>query len=363
MESVAYVGLDVHKDRVVSASVDGSGNVVETRILAPEIPKVKRYFAKLLSRCDEVQCCYEASGCGFVLQRALSKMGVACHVVAPSLIPVRVGDRVKTDRRDAKKLGELMRAGQLTYVRIPGEEEERVRCLVRCRHAHMKDLVRAKHRVVKFLALRGLVYTGTKKNWTKGHWTWLTSLRLMETDEVTFSFYLSDVTYLQEAVAKLDEKLAEVACRPEYERGVGALMSLHGVGVVAALTLVVEIGDVRRFGSAPELMKYVGLVPSEHSSGCVRRQGGITKTGSSRARAVLVEVAWQNARKIAARPRRRKPAGVASEEVRELAARARRRLHDKYWALAMKKERKVAVVATARELAGFVWGALRAAEG
>ena len=357
-QSTVFVGMDVHQDSVVIAVLpEGARKCEESRQLPHDLAKIRRLFARLSKR-GTVQACYEASGCGYVLQRALAKWGVACEVIAPSLIPVRSGDRRKTDKRDAAKLARLYRAGELTAIRIPDEAEEKVRSLVRCRETLTREILKSRHYVLKLLLSRGHVYR-VGSNWTQAHWAWLRKLELEGADAITLQTYLELLEYKLIQRDTLDREIEEIAFAEPYREPVGRLRCLRGVDTLTAMTLVCEIGDVRRFASPRQLMGYLGLTVSEMSSGGVERRGGITKAGNARARRVLVEAAWhyryppRRSRALSKRQEGQPSAFVAH------AWRAQKRLHKKFEALVYRMAPSKAVVAVARELVGFVWALLR----
>lgn len=359
-KATIFVGLDVHKDETAVAVLEGSGReVLEFR---QSSSAVRRLAKKLLEAAKgrRIVAAYEAGPCGYYLRRALAAQGIDCQVVAPSLIPVRPGQRIKTDRRDARKLAELLRAGLLTPVTEPTPGEEAVRDLCRCREDAQQNLVRARHRLSKMLLRRGRVYR-EGRHWTQRHLLWLRGQRFEEAaDQAVFDEYLGTVEWAQERVVGLEARMAETAVQTPYAAPVGWLRCLRGVDTITALTLVTELYDIRRFRSPRQLMAYIGLVPSEHSSGGSVHRGGITKTGNSHARRILIEAAWHARHHLkvskALRLRRRdQPA-----EVIALADRAMRRLHRRWWHLVTAgKSTQKATTAVARELAGFVWAVLQ----
>jgi transposase len=349
--------MDVHQDSVMVAVLLGSAKECEEiRELPHDLSKIRKLFAKLSKR-GTVQACYEASGCGYVLHRALTKWGVACEVIAPSLIPVRSGDRRKTDKRDAAKLARLYRAGELVAIRIPDEAEEQVRSLVRCRETLTREILKSRHYVLKLLLSRGYVYrAGT--NWTKAHWAWLRKVALEGADAITLRTYLELLEYKLIQRDSLHSEIEEIAFSDVYRERVGRLRCMRGIDTLTAMILICEIGDVRRFASPRQLMGYLGLTVSEVSSGGVERRGGITKTGNARARRALVESAWH----YRYPPRsslvlRRRQKGQSTAIVAH-AWRAQKRLHKKFEALTYRMDRRKAVVAVAREMVGFVWALL-----
>jgi len=307
----------------------------------------------------EVVCAYEAGPCGYVVQRQFLAEGLACQVVAPSLIPSKPGDRIKTDRRDAKKLAELLRADLLTEVQPPSEEQEAVRDLCRCREDARHDLQRCRHRLGKFLLRKGVHY-GQGRAWTERHRQWLFGLRLEPAAaQWTLESCLVGVEQLGVRLQELDRQLEEIAQTQPYREPVGRLRCFRGIDTLTAMVILTELHDIRRFRSARALMAYLGLVPGEHSSGEKTRRGGITKTGNRHLRRVLIEAAWH--------ARHRPAIGKALRQRRQnqpvqaiaIADRAMHRLHRRYWRmLTMGKPPTKVVTAVARELAGFVWATL-----
>lgn len=360
MSRITFVGLDAHKDSIfVSMLVPGRKGAVEWQL--QNGPQAARKLARKLQREaeGEIHACYEAGPCGYALQRQLQKEGVRCDVVAPSLIPVKPGDRIKTDRRDAKKLAELLRAELLTVVHPPTEAEEAVRDLCRCREDAKHDETRAKHRLVKFLLRNGITY-GEGRAWTERHWKWLRDVQMADAvKQAVLDEYILAVEQRRERVIALEAKLSEVASKEPYREPVAHLRCFRGIDTVTAMTIVAELHDIRRFSSPRDLMAYLGLVPSEHTSAEKHRRGGITKAGNSHVRRVLVEASWQYRHKpsvgggLQARRKGQPPKVLA------IADRAMSRLHRRYWSLTMKgKPNNVATIAVARELVGFVWAAL-----
>lgn len=357
--SSLFVGMDVHKKTIVVCVYDDStGGVVDERQLPNDVPKIHKYLRQVQRRYGAVRCCYEASSCGFGLQRALQAQSVPCEVIAPSSIPRRPGERVKTDRRDASKLATLYAAGLLTPVCVPEEEQEAVRSLLRCRADLVESITRTKQRILSFIQTRGFRYKG-QTHWTKVFRTWVRALPVAAAYQVTLQTYLHKLAYLEQEVRRLEEELAQEAEGDRFREAVAVLMAFRGIGLVTALTLASELGDIRRFAHPRQLMAYLGLVPSEFSSGDRTRRGYITKTGNTHVRKALVSAAW----KYAVQPRCSKALlerqqGVSAEVV-ALAWKAQGRLYRRFRKLSQTKSRCVANTAVARELAGFLWEALR----
>lgn len=360
MQSTPLIAFDQHAATTVAAVLLAGERTPALHTLASDSPTILRFIKKIQRQTGPVRCCYEAGPCGFELQRALTREGIACELIAPALIPRRAGDRIKTDRRDAGQLAVLYRAGALTAVHIPSPQEEAARDLLRCREDIRADLLRARHRLSKFLLRHGRRFTGTKKAWSKRHETWLRAQTWPITAlEQTHRAYLRA---LDETVARLEAVEQELRhlldlepLRPRVQR----LRCFRGINDLTALTIAAELGDARRFASAPRTMAFVGLVPSEHSSGASRHRGGITKTGNAHLRRVLVEAAWHyRHHPFVGAPLRRRQEGAPPAIVAQ-AWRAQHRLHRRYRSLAARgKSRQHVVTAVARELTGFLWAAL-----
>jgi transposase len=357
MANVRFVGLDVHADSIVIAVAEpGRGEAAGLAV----IPHDVGLLLKQLRRLGTVKCCYEAGPTGFGLQRALAAEGIECVVVAPSLVPSCSGDRVKTDRRDALRLARFLRSGDLTEVFVPDEATEAMRDLERARDDARKAERVARHQLGKFLLRHGRRYTG-KTKWTAKHLDWIRAQHFgQEAQERVLEDYLRMVEEQGDRVKRLTGSISSLVETWSLRPLVKALQSLRGVSLISAVVLAAELGDLRRFRSAPKLMAYLGLVPSEHSSGTGRHRGAITKTGNGHARRILVEAAWA----YRFRPRQsrllaERSVGV-SEGVRRIAWRAQERLCAKYRRLASRgKNTQKAVAAVARELAGFVWAIAR----
>jgi transposase len=356
MKEITYIGLDVHQRSIAMAELgaDAEGPVVRE---IPNDPKlVRRTFQRLKKESPGLRCCYEAGPCGFELERLLGQMGIACEVIAPALIPRKPGERIKTDRRDAAKLARLYRAGELTAIRVPTPEEEAVRDLVRAREDVRKDLIAARHRLAKFLLRHGRIFSDGK-NWTERHFRWLRAQSFDHAGErTTFEHYLLQVDHLIDRRARLEAEIAVLAAAEPYRAPVARLSCLRGISVLSSMVLLAELQDFRRFQHPRELMAFVGLVPSEHSSGASQRRGSITKTGNSHARRVLVEAAWAYRHPPRVGPRARRALADQPPHVVALARKAQLRLHRRYGRLVARGKRvQVVVTAVARELCGFVW--------
>lgn len=357
-----YVGLDVHKATIQVALFPANGGRPLEWSLVNEGKAIAGMVRKLRRHCrGTVTVCYEAGPTGYGLARKLNALeGFSCMVIAPSLIPRKPGDRIKTDRRDARKLGEMLRAGLLTEVKPPSPEDEALRDLCRAREDSKEDQTRARHRMSKFLLRRDLRFDGGKKNWTQMHHAWLRRLRLKDPfAQATFDAYLLALTQSTERLKQLDEAIETAATTTHLAEPVAYLRCFRGIDTISAMTIATELHSFERFQSPTGLMAFLGLTPSEYSSGGSRRLGGITKTGNGHVRRILVEAAWhqrhrpQVGRALAAR-RRGQPGWVI-----DIANAAQVRLHRKYWRMVnQKKHVNKATVAVARELTGFIWAVL-----
>ncbi len=353
-----FVGLDVHKDSItVAVAEEGRGEPTLLGVIPNQPGAVKKLAAKLSRGKTIVKFCYEAGPCGYVLYRQLRDMGLDCTVCAPSLVPRKPGDRVKTDRRDAKSLAHHFRAGDLTPVWVPTPELESIRDLTRAREDMKQIDVRLKQRLVAFLLRNDKKYTGRTK-WGKAFFNWLATLKFeTQVQQIVFQEYVDAVVRAQARVEALDIELQNALETFELRDLVISLMALRGFGLVTAMTVVAELGDITRFESPKQLMAYVGLVPSEYSSGSSRSQGSITKTGNNHARRVLIEASWTYrfpARKTAYLQRRAKEASL---EVQEISWKAQKRLCRRFRHLVVERKKSFpeACTAVARELLGFVW--------
>jgi transposase len=352
-----YVGCDVHQASITVAIAHagrGAGQVVAT--IRNESGAI-RSLMRRLGPAERLEVAYEAGPCGYALYRQLQGLGIACQVIAPSLIPRRPGRVVKTDRRDAVGLAELLRGGYLVAVHVPTPEEEAVRELSRGRGAARQEVTRLRHRISKLLTRQGVRYTAGKTAWTKRHRSWLARVQLSSAPtQLVLEELRAALSEAEARLARLERALLEATLGGAQGELARAYAALRGVGLVTACTLVAELGDLTRFRTPSELMAYLGLTPREHSSGEHRWLSGITGAGNARARHVLVEAAWQyrykpyTSQALAARQALTSPAVVA------IASKAQHRLCGRFRALTGRgKPQPKVVVAVARELAGFVW--------
>ena len=363
-QSITYIGLDVHKDTiaVAVAPMGARGEVREHGKIANTPTALKGLLSRLTRSGASLRFCYEAGPCGYGIQRQLTAARQECVVVAPSLIPRKPGERIKTDRRDAINLAKLHRAGELTPVWVPDEAHEAMRDLVRARLAAVRTLRQARQQLSGFLLRHGFHYH--RPAWTLMHRRWLAGLRF---EQAVHHIVLEDcIAAVEAATVRRDRLEAHIeAALPDWSLApvVRALQALRGLALVGAATLIAELGDITRFANPRQLMAYLGLVPSEHSSGSTRRQGGITKAGNGAARRMLIEAAWSY----------RFPARISREQllrqealakpIRDTAWKAQERLCRRYRKLARAgKPSTVVTAAIARELAGFVWAIAKQAQ-
>jgi transposase len=352
------VGLDVHKETITVAVADEAGDVESLGTIVNEAEAVRKLVKKLRGGRRQLAVCYEAGPTGYALYWQLVKLGVSCVVVAPSLVPLKPGDRIKTDRRDALKLARLYRAGELTPVWVPTPEREALRDLVRTREAAKKDERRARNRLQKFLLRRGIRKPGKMREGSERYRKWILGVTFEHAAQVAVrDDLLGEVDHAVRRVERLEKSLDEaIAAAPSDMRAViDALQAMRGISKLTASSIVAEVGPLSRFEHPRELMGYSGMVPSEHSSGERVRRGAITKTGNAHLRRVIGEAAWHYRH----RPRvigqlRQRQKGLASEVI-DIAAAAQQRLHHRYRSLVAKKCKQKVVTAVGRELLGFVW--------
>lgn len=357
-EKVRFLGLDVHAETIAVAVAEPDGEVRSLGVIANRAESVRKLIRKL-GPVELLRACYEAGPTGYVLYWQLTELGVECAVIAPTLVPMKAGDRVKTDRRDAVKLARCHRADDLTAVWVPDAGSEALRDLVRAREAAKQDQLRARHRLSKFLLRTGQRPAVGIKAWTAPYMAWVRQLRYEQAaQEWTRLDLLHEVEHMGERVKRLEEAIREAvklapASTQEVIRG---LQALRGIAEISAITVVAELGQISRFEGARQLMGYSGAVPSEESTGQRQRRGAITKTGNAHLRRIAIEAAWSYRLKPAVGPALRKRQQDVPEEIREIAWKAQLRLHKRYARLAAagKDQRKI-VTAVGRELLGFIW--------
>jgi transposase len=354
-----WVVFDVHKNSLVAGVLPAVGGAPEVTRIENTERAVVRFVGRLGDR-ERLAVAYEAGPCGYDLFRLLSGMGVACDVIAPSLVPVRAGDRVKTDRRDAKKLVRLYRAGELSFVQPPSPEQEGLRDLVRARDDLRRARTSARHQIAKQLLRHGHIYREGKKAWTRQHEAWLHRQQLEDPlAHRALCHMLSHLDALDAQLAAIEHELCQVAEVEPWCDAVRWLCSFRGIGLITSLGLLAEIGDFRRFSHPRELMSYLGLTPSEYSSGDQQHRGHITKCGNRHARRLLIEAAWhyQHAPRLSARARALAPEVPTAVTTR--AWQAQVRLNHRHRTLTGHGKRStLANVAVARELCGFLWAAM-----
>jgi transposase len=342
-EVAMYRGWEGEPAAKFSVGMDGKG--------------IKNLIQRLKKETNEVRCVYEAGPSGYPLARRLREAGIHCDVIAPSLIPRKPGDRVKTNRRDAQNLAHLYRAGELTVIQIPQEADEAVRDVTRAREDVREDLTRRQHRLSRFLLRHGYRYRDGDA-WTQKHWVWIRKIRFEDKNlQLVFDESIRAIEQSREQLKTYDARVEELAQQPQYAPKVERYKVLRGVRTITAMTLVAEGADLRRYATAPRFMGSTGLVPSERSTGEHERRGRITKTGNAHLRRVLVEAAWHYRHRpisgsVVKRRRKGQPAALVT-----IAERADQRLYRKFRKLVDRYNKKpaIAAVAVARELAGFIW--------
>lgn len=355
-KSTRFVAMDIHKDSITVAIAEDDRAAVLYGTIASTGAAVAKLAGKLSGSGALLRFCYEAGPCGYGVYRQLRALGHACAVVAPSLIPRRPGERIKTDRRDALSLARLHRNGELTAVWVPDEEQEAIRDLERAREDFKHAERRVRQRLAGFLLRHGRVYTGGRR-WTQAHYRWLETQRFAHpAQQIVFQEYVDQVKHAGARIKALEEELERALSDWTFADQARDLMALRGVDTLTAITVLAELGDITRFDTPRQLMAYVGLVPSEHSSGQRRQRGAITKAGNAHVRRVLVESAW--CYRFPARKTRhlQRPAEKTAPAVQAIAWKAQRRLCGRYRRLSGRgMPRGKVCTAIARELLGFMW--------
>jgi transposase len=361
MSKLRFVGLDVHAETIAVAVAETGGEVRSLGIIPNRLESIRKTIGKL-GPIETLKCCYEAGPTGYVLYWQLIGMGVACEVIAPSLIPTKPGERVKTDRKDAEKLARCYRAGELTAVWVPDANHEALRDLVRARESAKKDQLRNRHRLGKFLLRHGKRPVDAGKAWTQKYLNWIRIHVHFEQPalEATVKHYREEVDHSAERIVELEKAIDEAVKQApaEIRAVIEALQALRGVAQTTAATVVAELGSLSRFSHPSQLMGYSGLVSSEYTTGNRVQRGAITKSGNAHLRRVLVEAAWtyRHRPNVQGRVLRRQKALELSKEAKRVAWKAQQRLHKRFTALTVRgKQTNVAAIAVARELLGFMW--------
>ena len=360
-DTIKYVGLDVSKEKIAVAIAEEGREEPRYWGMIAHTPEAVKKLMKKLGDPESLRVCYEAGPTGYPLYRLLITLGIHCSVIAPSLIPKRPGERIKTDRRDSIRLAQLYRSGELTAIYVPTPEDEALRDLVRCREDAKEDELRVKHRLSKFL-LRNDIKPPTGVNkWTIKYLRWLDTLKFENSSlRVTFQEYHHQLKELKQRILRLEEEIRIHASEGVHAQKIQALQSLRGIALITATSIVAEIGSFKRFANPRQFMAYVGLIPSEYSSGESRRQGQITKTGNRHVRRLLVESAWSYRYQPSVKGELERRQSGQSPTILAISWKAQNRLHKKYHRLLSRgKEKSKSVTAVARELAGFIWAVMQ----
>lgn len=356
MAIIHWIGIDDHADKLTIAHfVDGNAPVRVFEVV-PDANGYRLLLKYLKDLNGEVRVAYEAGPCGFELYRRLRKAGIHCDVAAPSLTPVKPGQRVKTNRRDAEKIGRLYRAGELTLITVPDQKREAVRDVVRGREGVLKRVVALRNQIIKLLLRYGIRYRDGRA-WTKRFWAWLGGLEIEnENTKFVLDELIAALTRTLEQLARFDDRIEAASKDAQYAPYVAALRALRGIDTLSAMTILVELGDLRRFGTAPQLMAGLGVVPAEASTGNTQTRLPITKTGNAHIRRILIEAAWNyTPRTVEGRTMKARRSGQP-QAIIDIARKCDLRLNRKYHRMTSRGKRStVAVVAIARELAGFIW--------
>jgi transposase len=365
MKNVRFIGLDVHAETIAVAVAEPGGEVHSLGTI-PNRPEPIGRLIRKLGKAEQLRVCYEAGPTGYVLYWQLSELGVKCEVIAPTLVPVKAGDRVKTDRRDAEKLARCYRAGDLTPVWVPDAAHEALRDLVRARLAAKRDQLRARNRLSKFLLRQGRRVPQGVTPWGTRHLAWVKQQRFEQAaQQATLVDYLHEVVHEAERILRLERSIdTAIETLPQKMRAViDALQSLRGIAKVSAVSIMAELGEVSRFENPRQLMGYSGIVSREHSSGERTRRGGISKAGSAHLRRIVIEAAWGYRHRPNLPPKLLARQRDLPEEIKAIAWKAQHRLHARYARLLAKgKAKQQVITAVGRELLGFIWAIGVAAE-
>jgi transposase len=359
MKTVAHVGIDYHtKFLLIAVVVEGSHEIYQTMRLRNENKIIAKYMNKL-AKDFEIKTCYEASSSGYTFQRKMISWGYHCDVIAPSLIPKKPGDRRKNDFRDARSLAQHYANGMLTVVHPPSEYEESVRSLIRCRLTLKEAQKRVKQQINSFLLVQGFPWRPSK--WTAAHRRWLSRLEMPNQYlQQVLEEHLGHLDYIESRIEHIDEQIKELAQSDIYASSVKKLCAFKGIRTLTAMLLIAEITDFRRFPSPTALMAFLGLIPSEDSSGDQQRPGSITKAGNSRCRRYLIESVQHYAKRPYISSTMKNDLAQVNAHSANIAIKCMKRLHKRYWALTMKgKIRQVAIAAIAREFVGFIWAMMQ----
>jgi len=351
-----WIGIDDHADKwTIAHLVNDESRPADEFELVPNEFGYRKLIAFAKSLKGEVRIVYEAGPCGYELYRRLTKARLHCQVAAPSLTPVRPGQRVKTNRRDAAKLSGYLRSNELTFISVPDEARESLRDLMRARKSAQKDLLAIRNQIGKFVLRYGHRYRDGKA-WTGRFWGWLNKIKLDGYSQSVLDEMIITHRHRLEQRIRFDAMIEEAAKRPEYAPFVAALAVLRGIDTLSAMTILSELGDLRRFATAPQLMAAVGLVPSEHSTGDKTRRYAITKTGNAYVRHIAVEAAWQYQRRLTTGARIKLRRKNQPKALVDIAEKCDLRLNRKFHRMTSRGKRStVAAVAVARELVGFIW--------
>ena len=359
MKKIAYVGIDYHQNTLsVAVRADNEKKIHETVRIRNEDKIIRKYMKKLSAE-FEIKACYEASSSGYYFQRKMKSWGYDCEVIAPSSLPKKRGDRRKNDFRDARDLAQNYANGTLSIVHLPTEEEESVRNFIRCRSAFKEAEKRAKQQINSLLLSQGLRWP--KSKWTFQHRKWLWELKMPnEYLQIVLDEHLAHMDYIQSRIKSFDQQIEQIAKSDLYEPAVKKLRALKGIGTLSAMMLITEITDFRRFPNPRALMAFLGLLPSEHSSGDKQRGGPITKTGNPRCRTQLIECVQHYVKKPRISNQMKADLAQVDPQSAAIAIKCLKRLHKRYWTLTMKgKIKPVALTAIARELVGFIWAMMQ----
>jgi len=359
MKKIAYVGIDYHQNTLtIAVCVEDENKIHETVRIRNE-DKLIRMYLKKLSEKFTIRACYEASCSGYYFQRKMKSWGYHCEVIAPSSLPKKRGDRRKNDFRDARDLAQNYANGTLSIVHPPTEQEESVRSLVRCRMAFKEVEKKGKHLINSLLLSQGLRWPRSK--WTFQHRKWLGQLKMPhEYLQQVLDEHLAHLDYIQSRIKHLDQQIEQIAESEIYGSAVKKLRAFKGIGTLSAMLFIAEITDFRRFSNPRALMAFLGLIPSEKSSGDKQRGGPITKTGNPRCRTQLIESVQHYAKKPQISYKMKADLAQVDPHSAAIAVKCLKRLHKRYWALSMKgKIRSIALTAIAREFAGFIWAMMQ----